>query len=74
MEDCGEKFNLEEMKELIINLDECGYFICYIDKETSFEYKSLSSLIEKNKQYLEYEYQNVTKNTNIRKGNYTITK
>ena len=73
MEEAGKKFNVEKMEELVINLDECGYFLCYIDKETNFEYISLPKLIDKNKKYLEYEYQNLTKNK-IGSEDYTITK
>lgn len=73
MEESGMKFNVEKMESLAINLDQCGYFICYLDKENNFEYKSLGSLMEKNKQYLEYEYTNTT-NSKSNKSDFTIIK
>jgi len=73
LEESGTKFNVEKMDSLAINLDNCGYFICFLDKENKFEYKSLESLIEKNKQYLEYEYQNST-NSKSNSKDFSMTK
>ena len=73
MEESGMKFNVDKMENLAVNLDQLGYFICYINNETNFEYKGLGSLIDKNKSYLEYEYNNSTKTITSTKD-YTMTK
>lgn len=44
------------MEDLVINLDETGYLISFKDTSTNTEYKSLKELIEKHKDYLEYEF------------------
>ena len=71
MNESGKKISIDNMESLMVNLDEYGYFICFIDKDTKFEYKTLPSLIEKNPQNLDYEYNNSTKTT-AGSNNFTI--